>query len=301
MLKPLLDHRVIDEPVFSIARRPPLLLPVSEAADGLVANSDRDTQITQPAGIEKSLYSCILRSASTMIDAGTRVTTQTEIALPEADLLHALGNTDGGENYRTIEVALARLAGAVIIRRVYGAADELIGADIEHIVDTAKLRQGSGGRVEVRVTLPQVVIDALRDRTVITLPIKWAAMGPLKRRLFEIVVRHIGHNAVWPIGFKKLSKRIGSQRDGRKVKSDILRLVKDADFAETFGCEYDKVTDVFTFSARAKTVKGTEESLADLEKQIERTRKNLAAKRETLRRRTQVKRDRVRTDAAATA
>jgi plasmid replication initiation protein len=80
----------------------------------------------------------------------------------------------------------------------------------------------------IEVTLNDWMFRAIvQERRVLTIDAGYfgLTMG-LERRLYELARKHLGQQAEWTIALPRLAEKCGTDRDIRKVKADMKRIIE---------------------------------------------------------------------------
>jgi len=85
-----------------------------------------------------------------------------------------------------------------------------------------KSKIGTKRLESVRVVGGMWLFHAIRAQKIITYHPKYFDLGALERRIYELARLHNGRQESWTIGFSKLKRRIGDQREPRKFLDALL-------------------------------------------------------------------------------
>ncbi|WP_448208223.1 replication initiator protein A [Azospirillum sp. sgz302134] len=161
---------------------------------------------------------------------------QREINFKANDFLAVTGAYGGGSAYSSIVDALKRLKGTTITTNQFPDEDGSSGEKHSFSwIDDYKFRYTwrntkSDGKEKVlsaiRVELSKTVLDAIKRGIILTYNKRYFELtSPIERRLYEIARAHCGEQVHgFRIGLEKLRQRIGSERDLRKFKADLVDL-----------------------------------------------------------------------------
>lgn len=91
-----------------------------------------------------------------------------------------------------------------------------------------KLNSGKSVMSAVEITLNDWMYRAItKDRRVLTLSDEYCNIRKgLERRLYELSRKHCGKQKIWRITLSKLKEKCGSNRELRRFKADIVKIIK---------------------------------------------------------------------------
>jgi plasmid replication initiation protein len=228
---PVKDDRALMEfPFFSLQKQPrmePLIyddgrtqLRISPGERGLATIWDKDVLI----------YAASL--INDRIERGLPV--ERTIRFHAHDLLRLTGRGTGKQAYELLLDALFRLRSTTIETSITsGDQRERRGFGW---IETWRIVERKVGEARkpimaaIEITLNDWMFRALvQDRRVLTInPNYFQLSGGLTRRLYELARKHVGDQDEWRIGLEKLARKVGTTRDNRRFKHDLLRII-DAD------------------------------------------------------------------------
>lgn len=226
---PLKDDRALMEfPFFSIQKQPRM--------EPLIYDDGR-TQITiepGPKGLatiwDKDVLLYVVSLINERIERGMDVDHTVRFAAH--DLLRVTGRGTGKRSYELLLDALFRLRSTNIMTSIE-SADERDRRGFGWI-ETWRVveRKTSTGRkimAAIEITLNDWMFRALvKERRVLTInPTYFDLESGLGRRLYEIGRKHLGNQASWRISLEKLAKKIGTSRELRFFKRDLLKIIND--------------------------------------------------------------------------
>ncbi|NHO33512.1 replication initiator protein A [Acetobacter fallax] len=226
---PLKDDRALMEfPFFSIQKQPRM--------EPLIYDDGR-TQITiepGPKGLatiwDKDVLLYVVSLINERIERGMDVDHTVRFAAH--DLLRVTGRGTGKRSYELLLDALFRLRSTNIMTSIE-SADERDRRGFGWI-ETWRVveRKTSTGRkimAAIEITLNDWMFRALvKERRVLTInPTYFDLESGLGRRLYEIGRKHLGNQDIWRISLEKLAKKIGTSRELRFFKRDLLKIIQN--------------------------------------------------------------------------
>jgi len=146
------------------------------------------------------------------------------------DLLRVTGRGTGKRSYELLLDALYRLRSTNILTSIESA--DLRDRRGFGWIETWRVieRKTATGRkvmAAIEITLNDWMFRALvKERRVLTInPAYFDLEGGLERRVYELARKHLGGQTIWKIGLEKLARKIGTMRDLRRFKHDLLRVI----------------------------------------------------------------------------
>ena len=224
---PLKDDRALMEfPFFSLQKQPRM--------EPLVYDDGR-TQIKiepGPKGLatiwDKDVLLYVVSLLNERIERGLAV--EHTVRFSAHDLLRVTGRGTGKRSYELLLDALYRLRSTNIVTSIESA--DLRDRRGFGWIETWRVveRKTATGRkimAAIEITLNDWMFRALvKERRVLTInPAYFDLEGGLERRVYELARKHLGGQTVWKIGLEKLSRKIGTTRDLRRFKHDLLKMI----------------------------------------------------------------------------
>lgn len=224
---PLKDDRALMEfPFFSIQKQPRM--------EPLVYEDGR-TQIRiepGPKGLatiwDKDVLLYIISLINERIERNMPV--EKTVRFAAHDLLRVTGRGTGKRSYELLLDALHRLRSTNIVTSIESASErERRGfgwIETWRVVEK-KLASGRMVMAAIEITLNDWMFRALvKDRRVLTInPEYFELESGLGRRLYEIGRKHLGNQSEWKINIEKLANKIGTSRELRFFKRDLLKVI----------------------------------------------------------------------------
>ncbi len=224
---PLKDDRALMEfPFFSLQKQPRM--------DPLVYDDGR-TQIKiepGPKGLatiwDKDVLLYVVSLLNERIERGLKV--EHTVRFSAHDLLRVTGRGTGKRSYELLLDALYRLRSTNIVTSIESAdlRDRRGFGWIEtwRVVER-KTVTGRKIMAAIEITLNDWMFRALvQERRVLTINTAYFDLeGGLERRVYELARKHLGGQTIWKISLEKLSRKIGTTRDLRRFKHDLLKMI----------------------------------------------------------------------------
>ena len=220
------DRALMEFPFFSLQKQPRMEPPVYD---------DGRTQIRiepGPRGLatiwDKDVLLYVVSLLNEWIERGALV--ERTVRFSAHDLLRVTGRGTGKRSYELLLDALYRLRSTNIVTSIESA--DLKDRRGFGWIETWRVveRKTAAGRkvmAAIEITLNDWMFRALvKERRVLTInPAYFDLGGGLKRRVYELAHKHLGGQAVWKIGLEKLSRKVGTTRDLRRFKHDLLKVI----------------------------------------------------------------------------
>src|SRR3954466_14386341 len=146
------------------------------------------------------------------------------------DLFRITGSHPGGSAYDRLEGALKRLKGTMITTNLLDDDEE--GGETggfswidDYRLKWRKNRNGEKSMQSVRVILGRRLYKLiLKKGRMLTYDARYFQLKPLEKRLYEIARAHCGDQPGFKMGIEKLRLRVGTNRDLRRFKSELVTI-----------------------------------------------------------------------------
>ena len=224
---PLKDDRALMEfPFFSLQKQPRM--------EPLIYDDGR-TQISiepGPKGLatiwDKDVLLYVVSLLNERIERGLKV--EHTVHFSAHDLLRVTGRGTGKRSYDLLLDALYRLRSTNIVTSIESADQrDRRGFGWIETWRVVERKTASGRKImaAIEITLNDWMYRALvQERRVLTInPAYFDLEGGLERRLYELARKHLGGQTTWKIGLEKLARKIGTTRDLRRFKHDLLKII----------------------------------------------------------------------------
>jgi len=222
------DMASMEHPIFTLSKKPDIKervyrhngisLTVTPSIKGLATIYDKDI---------------LIYATSKLMAAKNRGEPISKSLVFEAkECLQFIGRTNkngnpGGENYRRLETALARLQGTIL--RTDIKTGNVVQTELFGLIDKAKIhRETFDGRVlEWGITLSDWLYNGILGDEVLTLHKDYFRLRtPTEKRIYELARRHCGKQPKWSISLALLLKKTGSEMVLRNFRGVIKKLEK---------------------------------------------------------------------------
>jgi len=224
---PLKDDRALMEfPFFSLQKQPRM--------EPLIYDDGR-TQIRiepGPKGLatiwDKDVLLYVVSLLNERIERGLKV--EHTVHFSAHDLLRVTGRGTGKRSYDLLLDALYRLRSTNITTSIESADQrDRRGFGWIETWRVVERKTASGRKImaAIEITLNDWMYRALvQERRVLTInPAYFDLEGSLERRLYELARKHLGGQTIWKIGLEKLARKIGTTRDLRRFKHDLIKII----------------------------------------------------------------------------
>lgn len=226
---PLKDDRALMEfPFFSLQKQPRM--------EPLVYDDGRAQIRIEPGpkGLatiwDKDVLLYVVSLLNERIERGMSV--EPTVRFSAHDLLKVTGRGTGKRSYELLLDALYRLRSTNILTSIESAEERdrrgFGWIETWRVVERKTL---TGRRImaAIEITLNDWMFRALvKDRRVLTInPAYFDLESGLGRRLYELGRKHLGEQAIWKIGLEKLARKIGTARELRFFKRDLLKIIRN--------------------------------------------------------------------------
>ncbi|NEQ47528.1 MAG: replication initiator protein A [Leptolyngbya sp. SIOISBB] len=231
---PLKDDRVLMEYPFFGLQKKPLMKPI------VYKNGDIELIIEPgPRGIatiwDKEILIYLASILNERIERGEP--TSRTIQFVASDFLKLASRGTGKRSYQLLLDALDRLRNTSI-RTTIASNDvrERRGFGWIETWRALESRKSNGQpiMVGIEITLSDWIFRAItHERRVLTLDKRYFLITKgLDRRLYELARKHCGKQSSWSISLSNLKDKCGSNREIRRFKSEVVKLVEKNDLPE---------------------------------------------------------------------
>ena len=168
------------------------------------------------------------------------------------DFLVATNRSTGGDGYRKLEDALARLKGTTIVTNILTNGEKAIkgfGLIGEYSVVE---KSPDAKAVTYEIELPKWLFNAIESkRELLTIhPQYFRLRKPLERRLYEIARKHVGKQGTWAIGLDALRAKTGSNLKLLRQFKQALITIIEANTLPEYQMQLDETTALVMFYSR---------------------------------------------------
>lgn len=236
---PRSDMNTMEHPFFSLSKKPDLETRIYEH-NGCKVSVTPSTLGMATVWDKDILIYCISQLVAGVNKGYDDL--QPTLQVTAYDLLTATNRGTGGENYKRLESALARLAGTLIRTDLTTAGQRDRGGI--HMVEKYTLTEpADGGPAVLTITLPDWLYRAAVGREVLSIdPDYFRLRGGIERRLYELARKHCGSQRKWVIGLELLQKKTGARSPAKQFKHEIKRIAR-ADVMPRYRLVHDPAKD----------------------------------------------------------
>jgi plasmid replication initiation protein len=147
------------------------------------------------------------------------------------EFLRLSGRGTEGAAYRSLEDALDRLRSTMVKTSLFEGTRrdrQAFGWIDSYRIAARELRGGREVMGHVEVTLNEWTFQAiLAGRRLLTIsPAYFRLTSSLERRLYELTRKHCGQQREWRIGLPRLAEKVGTDRELRFFKRELLRIIE---------------------------------------------------------------------------
>ena len=170
------------------------------------------------------------------------------------ELCIATNRQIGGDHYKRLEDAFARLQGAQFVTNI--KSGNKIETRIFSLIDEGGFVRTADARFRLdycEVKLSRWLMQAIDADHVVTIsPEYFRLRRPLERRLYEIARKHCGKSPKWQISLANLQTKTGSNAPAKKFRLNLREIIK-ADVTPFYRFELDD-NDLVTVRPRSVSI-----------------------------------------------
>lgn len=236
------DLASMESPIFSLSKNPDKNIKTYEH------NGNTLTVTPSVLGMANIWDKDILIYCTSQLIAGInlgRDPSQT-VRITGYDLLTATNRHTGGKDYERLEQAFERLAGTRLKTNIEtGDSRDRQGFGL---IENWKIieRKDDDRMSAIEVKLSDWLYRAVLSKEVLAInPDYFRLRGGIERRVYELVRKHCGNQAMWKIGVELLHKKTGSRSPIKRFRHEIKRIVTSGilpDYSLTFDAKKDQVS-----------------------------------------------------------
>jgi Plasmid replication initiator protein len=170
------------------------------------------------------------------------------------ELCIATNRQIGGDHYKRLEDAFARLQGAQFVTNIKSGGK--IETRIFSLIDEGGFVRTADEKFRLdycEVKLSRWLMRAIEEDHVVTISKEYFRLRrPLERRLYEIARKHCGKSPKWQISLANLQTKTGSNAPSKKFRLNLREIIK-ADVTPFYRFELDD-NDLVTVRPRSVAV-----------------------------------------------
>lgn len=224
------DRALMEHPWFSLTKQPRktpfeynrggVEIRIEPGAKGMASIWDKD------------LLMYIGSIINDKIERGEPVPEDRKIRFSAHDFLKATRRQTSKRGYDLFLDCLERLDGTRIRTNVASAKERTrkgFGWIESYTIHERKTKAGKTVMAAVEVTLNEWMFKAIViDRRVLTISPRYFDLSKgMERRLYELARKHCGQQRSWLIGIPSLKEKCGSDREERKFRADLKKIIAD--------------------------------------------------------------------------
>ena len=236
------DLASMESPIFSLSKNPDKNIKTYEH------NGNTLTVTPSVLGMANIWDKDILIYCTSQLIAGInlgRDPSQT-VRITGYDLLTATNRHTGGKDYERLEQAFERLAGTRLKTNIEtGDSRDRQGFGL---IENWKIieRKDDDRMSAIEVKLSDWLYRAVLSKEVLAInPDYFRLRGGIERRVYELVRKHCGNQAMWKIGVELLHKKTGSRSPIKRFRHEIKRIVTSGilpDYSLNYDTKKDQVS-----------------------------------------------------------
>ncbi|MDY7580135.1 replication initiator protein A [Herbaspirillum sp. RTI4] len=242
------DGASMEAPIFTLATQPDLSVWHWESKDGNRSVTVTPSVQGRATQFDKDVLIFVVSQMTEALNSSRQDAKNRTVRFVVYDYLVSTNKPTGGKEYQRLETTFERLRGTSIktdiktggqrVKQGFGIIDSW--SIIEKSPDDERM-------IAVEVTLSKWLFNAVQAHEVLTIHRDYFRLRkPLERRLYEIVRKHCGQQALWVIGLELLREKCGAHSHIRAFRSQVVGIIK-ADTLPEYRMFYDRAKDQVTF------------------------------------------------------
>lgn len=245
------DGASMEAPIFTLSTKPDLSIWQWESKDSSRSVEVYPSVKGRATQFDKDVLIFVVSQMTEALNREREDAKNRTVRFVVYDYLVSTNKPTGGSQYGRLEAALDRLAGTRI------KTDIKTGGQREKknfgIIDNWTIIEKSPDderMIAVEVTLSRWLFNAVQAHEVLTIHRDYFRLRkPLERRLYELVRKHCGQQAMWTIGLELLRDKCGAQSHIRAFRSQVQDIVT-ANTLPEYQALYDRASDQITFYSK---------------------------------------------------
>ena len=244
------DVATMEHPLFSLATKPDMRHLEYRSGDNVL--KIRPSGLGLPTIFDKDILIFVISQLMHRKNRGEAIGDTVRFSARE--LCVATNRQIGGDHYKRLENAFARLQGTQFVTNVRTGGK--IETRIFSLIDEGGFVRTDDERFRLdycEVKLSRWLMRAIESDQVVTISNDYFRLRrPLERRLYEIARKHCGSKPKWQIGLTTLQNKTGSNAPIKRFRHNLREIIK-ADVTPFYRFQLDD-TDMVTVRPRqAKT------------------------------------------------
>jgi len=244
------DMASMEHPLFSLATKPDLRHLEYRSGDNVL--KIRPSGLGLPTIFDKDILIFAVSQLMHRKNRGEAIGDTVRFSARE--LCIATNRQIGGDHYKRLENAFARLQGTQFVTNVRTGGK--IETRIFSLIDEGGFVRTDDEKFRLdycEVKLSRWLMRAIESDQVVTISNDYFRLRrPLERRLYEIARKHCGNKAKWQIGLTTLQNKTGSNAPIKRFRHNLREIIK-ADVTPFYRFELDD-KDLVVVRPRATSV-----------------------------------------------
>jgi plasmid replication initiation protein len=230
------DMATMEHPLFSLATKPDMRHLEYRSGDNVM--KIRPSGLGLPTIFDKDILIFVISQLMHRKNRGEAIGETVRFSARE--LCVATNRQIGGDHYKRLENAFARLQGTQFVTNVRTGGK--IETRIFSLIDEGGFVRTDDERFRLdycEVKLSRWLMRAIESDQVVTISNDYFRLRrPLERRLYEIARKHCGSKPKWQIGLTTLQNKTGSNAPIKRFRHNLREIIK-ADVTPFYRFELD--------------------------------------------------------------
>lgn len=230
------DMATMEHPLFSLATKPDMRHLEYRSGDNVL--KIRPSGLGLPTIFDKDILIFVISQLMHRRNRGEAIGETVRFSARE--LCVATNRQIGGDHYKRLENAFARLQGTQFVTNVRTGGK--IETRIFSLIDEGGFVRTDDDRFRLdycEVKLSRWLMRAIESDQVVTISNDYFRLRrPLERRLYEIARKHCGSKSKWQIGLTTLQNKTGSNAPIKRFRHNLREIIK-ADVTPFYCFELD--------------------------------------------------------------
>ncbi len=218
------DMASMEHPLFSLATKPDLRHLEYRSGDNVM--KIRPSGLGLPTIFDKDILIFVISQLMHRKNRGENIGDTVRFSARE--LCVTTNRQIGGDHYKRLENAFARLQGTQFVTNVRTGGK--IETRIFSLIDEGGFVRTDDERFRLdycEVKLSRWLMRAIESDQVVTISRDYFRLRrPLERRLYEIARKHCGNKSKWQIGLDTLQNKTGSNAPIKKFRLNMREIIK---------------------------------------------------------------------------
>jgi len=218
------DMATMEHPLFSLATKPDMRHLEYRSGDNVL--KIRPSGLGLPTIFDKDILIFVISQLMHRKNRGEAIGDTVRFSARE--LCVATNRQIGGEHYKRLENAFARLQGAQFVTNVRTGGK--VETRVFSLIDEGGFVRTGDTRFRLdycEVKLSRWLMRAIEADQVVTISHDYFRLRrPLERRLYEIARKHCGGKPKWQIGLATLQNKTGSNAPIKRFRHNLREIIK---------------------------------------------------------------------------